>query len=138
MKMKLSLFLVILFLLPVLCFGAQLWVKPDGTTISSPNVDSSKNLTTTDGVYAGKTSTTTVGRLTTTNTLNIGYAVKEVSLLTKGLESSTTSNYWAGTLYIPDGVSITIPFAVPISTSFTMTNTLGVNTTLYYTIIGAK
>ena len=138
MKMKLSLFLVVLFLLPAFCSGAQVWKKPDGTVISAPNVDSSGNLTITDGLYAGKTSTTMVGRLTATSTVNIGYAVTELSILTKGLESSTTSNYWAGTLYIPDGINSTILFDVPISTNFTFTSTLGASTTVYYMIRGAK
>ena len=117
---KLFLFLTMVLCLPVLVTGASRYIN------------------TIDATYDGKTSTTTVGRLTATSTVNIGYAVKEVSILTKGLESSTTSNYWAGTLYIPDGVSSTILFDVPISTNFTITSTLGASTTVYYTIRGAK
>lgn len=48
MKTKFSLFLVVLFLLPEICFGGQLWVKPDGTAISSPKVDEDGNLITRD------------------------------------------------------------------------------------------
>lgn len=125
--------------------SAILGVKSDGT-LANIKVDENENISissnvvinTIDNTYNNKTSSTTVGRLTATNTVNVSYAVKEVSILTKGLESSTTSNYWGGTLYIPDGVSSTILFDVPISTNFTITTTLGANSTMYYIIRGAK
>ena len=74
------------------------------------------------------------GRLVSTGTINVGYAVREFSILTKGLETSTTSNYWIGTLYQPDGEWAVIYFDVPLALTFTFTSSLQTGTTIYYII----
>jgi len=151
--MKKLLFCFILLLV----FGSKVWGVPqeprwDGVNIIG--IDLTDNyatnhhrvniktddghLTTLDSLFEGKTSTTTAGKTSNSETISFNVEVKKCDILNKGAESSVTSNYWSGVLYIPGDISISLDFIVPPATYFYMTTSVGSGATIYYTLSGAK